>query len=228
MRLETRIFNLERRTEQLEIVAPVGEVITQQMCEDAYALLASTMAPEHFVIVDEYCRLKEEWMTSGIPGSPENPAPREGRGLGERCLDLLSGFLNDSSRPLAMPPQVAQIYLQDPRADHLMDCVRCGYETPVRLLRDAAGLLGPRPDVSDPACNEWSLKLVSLESQALDDPALRLDYFTQCPLCGGEVSGRPYPMECTPAGSHWVGRWSCSSCPPPGKRFPFDSKYLES
>jgi hypothetical protein len=60
--------------------------------------------------------------------------------------------------PLALPPAVAQVYLDDPGVVAIYDCEDCGYEVPIGYAE---------PHTSPPK------------------PVRR--YFDQCPLCGGKT-----------------------------------------
>jgi hypothetical protein len=210
--LKSRMERLEREALSLREAgvlpeSPAEVEDRQRRTDYAHTILAATMSREHQALVVEYWRRRAEWeaLPEGERG-PHNPAPQEGRMLGRRYLDMVSGYVNGSSRPLSLPPEVARVYLEDHLADHLLDCEQCGFEAPVRLLKDLEAVIGPRPEAGD-AFDGWALRRVRAEQDAIEDPSLRLDYFTACPLCGGRVGGRPYPMGCAAEGSFDVGQW---------------------
>jgi hypothetical protein len=103
--------------------------------EEAWAIMSETMSEEHArMVVDAYAAGMQdvrhpEW------GSPAGTLLR-------RCLDALHRrpFGPDTQiKPevaLAMPPDVADVYLSDPDALPLHSCEDCGYRVPHQYFQE--------------------------------------------------------------------------------------------
>lgn len=146
-------MSLERRLERLEQDLHVFQ--REPTEEDmrwaaAWRQVVATMVPEHH-------RVLETHMKDEATGA-------KGRALSHAVADLCDkGYAG----PLAMPQEVAGVYLSDPSAMPLHDCEDCGFRLPIR----------PGQAVATPT----GLK---------NEPAV--SYFKRCPLCGGRTGYYAY------------------------------------
>jgi hypothetical protein len=118
----------------------------------AWEDLLATMAPEH-------ARLASAWLRALLADEDRDT---EADRLGCAAWDVVEHHLRDGE-PLALPPEVAEVYLADREALAIHDCEDCGYRVPIR-------------------CGEQSVvngRVVPVKS------AVR--YFERCPLCGGRT-----------------------------------------
>ncbi len=86
-------------------------------------------------------------------------------------------------RPLVMTPEVAEVYLSDPRAINSGECTECRYRLPVRCGwtdRDGEQRDSERPGGPCNLCGRHMLHLCEPRCGG----SL---YFSECPLCGGFV-----------------------------------------
>jgi len=132
------------RLEALEKVAAANRVRTEtrarHQAEDddrmqkAWAVMESTMSPEHVALIAE---AREQWVGPALE-LRTTPAGR----LLSRCFDAISyaqsrHWPHNTIPPevaLAMPPVVAEVYLQHDDSLPLHDCEACGYRVPHRYF----------------------------------------------------------------------------------------------
>jgi hypothetical protein len=127
---------LTRRLDRLEAAAADA---LQQRWRAAVATMRTTLDPDHGRMVADWLREHVDGKRHGGPcdGDPGHVCPR--------CIDrlnppplargvwlmLLDSVLR-SGAPVAMPPDVAEVYLGDPHAYPANPCSGCGYLLPTR------------------------------------------------------------------------------------------------
>ena len=135
-------MSLPRRVAVLEKAARAE---TEGWFSEALHALAATMAPEHLRVVSEWQQRPD--VRADFRAHPRDPWPaREARlappALVRAAWRLLIRHL-ERGTPVALPPAVAQIYLDDPDAWPCNECTGCGYLAPVRIRWTRSG----RPEV---------------------------------------------------------------------------------
>jgi hypothetical protein len=156
--------SMERRIKFLEQVTPQASVETREsdvQVEARFNSLLESMDPEHarnlldeLHFCDSWCNSKATHRQSGR----RDESNREPRALSHLAQAALSIICAIESGPAALPPQVAQVYIEDPKALPIQDCEDCGYLVPATAPAWSAA--GHRPGRS---------------------------YFERCPLCGGKT-----------------------------------------
>jgi hypothetical protein len=144
--------SLERRMARLETVfRPVLRLPPTEadlVFASALGKLLETMDQKHARIVrDEVASLRDPTKTPGARFSDLTVA----------TILYVEGHIRDGL-PLALPPAVAQVYLDDSGLVAIHDCEDCGYEVPIGYA----------------------------EPQASPPKPVRI-YFDRCPLCGGKT-----------------------------------------
>ena len=144
--------SLEKRMARLETVfRPVlKRPPTEADLAFTWALgkLLETMDQKHARIVqDEVASLRDPTKTPGARFSDLTVA----------AIEYVEGHIQNGL-PLALPPAVAQVYLDEPGLVAIHDCEDCGYEVPIGYAELHAN--PPKP--------------------------ARI-YFDRCPLCGGKT-----------------------------------------
>jgi hypothetical protein len=154
MRLRARVDQLDRRI----------WILSRERWKDACAEIAQTMAKDHRALV-------EGWHTPMIRADfvryPWDPWARRRERLNPpRLVHALYEILEWGVRfgtPLALPPEVAQIYVDDPDAYARDDCEDCGYLAPLRA------------------------RVTRVQNLIVIHR-----YFPSCPLCGGRTGAYRY------------------------------------
>ena len=144
MTLGSRLLALEKRAASATGLAetPLAGLVS----DPAWRVMRQTMSEEHARIVEEAYE-QGRWVIYNTP---------QGRLL-NRCLEAISRpagrwdshWAYKGVRPevaLAMPPEVAQVYLDHPDAVTLDDCCAdCGYRVPIKYFQSCpfcAGKVG--------------------------------------------------------------------------------------
>jgi hypothetical protein len=176
-------MTIRGRVEKIERAAGFETVDDDELpmpFDEALAALRSTMTAEHRRTVDAGFVEMREWQTerdaTRARGEPW-PPPRTVPFLMVRFGDAI--FRRDYGS-LELPPDVAQVFVDEQAQGcpypSMRRCLVCRYWVPVRHYTVYGK--SPRPS--------WATNKV------------RLDYFTDCPLCGGDLD------EPT-----WEGRMCC-------------------
>jgi len=144
--------SLEKRMARLETV--FRPVLKQPPTEadlaftSALRKLLGTMDPRHAcIVVADLARLRDPTTACGSRFSELTVA----------AIQYVERHIQEGL-PLALPPVVAQVYLDDPCLVAIHDCENCGYEVPI-------GYAEPHTNPPKP---------------------VRI-YFDRCPLCGGKT-----------------------------------------
>jgi hypothetical protein len=125
------------RLEKVAAVARASQPARQQDFSESearfdanWAIMAQTMSEEHIQLVVEAYAAGAQYVTSDLYRTP-------GASLLRRCLNALwppkpdwPHSLISPEVALAMPPHVAEVYLQDQHAIPLHECEDCGYRVP--------------------------------------------------------------------------------------------------
>ena len=149
--------DFQRRLDRLEGAFRTQEQEAEEAAEGLQAIrtawdrLAGTMAPEYVRHV------LEEWAREPTVTEPRSRLTRV-------VEDLITWPPPDHL--LTLPPEVAQVYLDDRAAHPIADCEDCGYSVPMR----PEWWQGGTPMTHFPA----------------------VSYFPHCPLCGGHTGVRAY------------------------------------
>ena len=110
--------------------------------------LLATMDQKHArIVVNEVTSLHEPSIEGGTRFGDLTVA----------AIQYVEGHIQEGL-PLALPPAVAQVYLNDPNSIAIHDCEDCGYEVPIGCA--LSNTSPPKPVRS---------------------------YFERCPLCGGKT-----------------------------------------
>lgn len=122
------------------------ESVRDEFVERACDMLAETMAPEHKVLVENELRAHAAWeLTPGpdleSPGLEPAPEPKLGN-LTQVFLHLINFAAMGDPRPIALPPKIAAIYIDEPAAWPLAECRSCGYRMPARLTGESLRYMG--------------------------------------------------------------------------------------
>ncbi len=140
--------------------------------------LAGTMSTEHFEqhVLRESCDpLKELQQLSNLARQFWRMA--KFMALSEEERNRISDRVAHRQYVFALPPEVAQIYIDHPLATAADKCRQCGYLSPVILWT------GSSTDASARAAASLNLPL---------HPGFNcFQFFTRCPLCGGATGGSP-------------------------------------
>ena len=174
--------SLERRIAGLEDIFRTQEQAAEEAAEGLQAILAAwdrlagTMAPEHVRHV------LEEWAREPTVMEPHSR-------LAKVAEDMITWPLPDHLRTL--PPEVAQVYLNDRAAHPFEGGEDCGYRVPARAEwwhaegdgGDVCATLGCgifQPTRLEPFAGA-RIRMVH---------HLPVSYFANCPLCGGRTGVR--------------------------------------
>jgi hypothetical protein len=144
----------------------------------AAAQLAGTMSTEHFEqhVLSESCDpLKDLRQLPNLARQFWRMA--RFMALSEDERNRISDRISHRQYVFALPPEVAQIYIDHPLATAADKCRQCGYLSPVILWT------GSSTDASARAVASLNLPL---------HPGFNcFQFFTRCPLCGGATGGSP-------------------------------------
>jgi hypothetical protein len=189
--LQTRVARLERALppneddvflgtvdEQGIVKAPPAESLDwHERLTKAAEQLAGTMSQEHFEHI---------FRESSGPAKDLRQLPNLARqfwrmarfmALSEEERNRISDRVAHRQYVFALPPEVAQIYIDHPLATAADQCRQCGYLSPVILWT------GSSTDASARAAASLNLPL---------HPGFNgFQFFTRCPLCGGATGGSP-------------------------------------
>ena len=140
----------------------------RQAMEAAWQIMRSTMSPDHArLFIEKYgAALRDGW--DSLRGDPTEH-------FVHHCSGVLRGSFHQDREPYcqirpevryAMPPEVAQVYLDHWRYPHtalpVHDCEDCGFKVPV--------IYGNRRNIEK-------------------------SFFEQCPLCGGKIGWYAYYLK---------------------------------
>ena len=144
--------SLEKRMARLETVfRPVLKPPPTEAdlaSTSALGKLLATMDQKHArIVVDDLARLRDPTTACGARFGDLTMA----------AIQYAEGHIQEGL-PLALPPVVAQVYLDEPGLVAIHDCEDCGYEVPI-------GYAEPHPNPPKPVSR----------------------YFDRCPLCGGKT-----------------------------------------
>jgi hypothetical protein len=119
----------------------------------ALGKLIATMDQKHArIVVNDLARLRDPTTACGARFGDLTVA----------AIQYVEGHIQEGL-PLALPPAVAQVYLDDPGSIAIHDCEDCGYEVPIGY------------------------------SESLGSPAKAVRrYFDRCPLCCGKTGYYAY------------------------------------
>jgi len=163
--------------------------------EEATTRLLSTMAEKHLVLL-------ARWGEKPIKGTKAARLHNEAyRRIGEAVKEH-RGDSVDPVRPLALPREVAQFYLEDPHAATVHDCEDCGYRVPAHID-------DPKPRRKPP----WGVHESSLlghDYGADESSDVFYQPFPDCPLCGSftgyNAFARKHERDTLEADGDWRGR----------------------
>ena len=125
---------LGRRVRKLEVATAAAQ---DARWHAAVTQIRSTMDPDH-------CRLVADWLRANVDGKRLGPCTGDPDHVFPRCLQrlhppslaravwfwLLHHMMTGA--PVAMPPNVAEVYLNDPDAYPTNPCDGCGYLLPTQ------------------------------------------------------------------------------------------------
>ncbi len=189
--LQTRVARLERSlppdkddlylgtvdAQGIVKAPPTEPVDWHEQLMKAAEQLADTMSTEHYEqVLRESCDpLKDLRQLSTLARQFWRMAVF--MALSEEERNRISDHVSHRKYVFALPPRVAQIYIDHPLATAADKCRQCGYLSPVILWT------GSSTDASARAAASLNLPL---------HPGFNcFQFFTRCPLCGGATGGSP-------------------------------------
>ncbi len=160
------------RMERVETALRDAERSDDGPAQAALRTLLKDLSPEQLALVAEEARRDE-------PG----PAARLLDEVSRRAGRHVWPYSFDPVRPLAMPPEVAAVYLRDPGATTArVQCVDCRYQLPVSCPWPT------RPPVRDEERPAGPCLICGEHALWHGRPRCGVTaHFEECPFCGGEV-----------------------------------------
>ena len=154
------IVRLGARLKRLEASMPPATEPIPEWERQAWEQLMSTMSERHAAIIEDEADALYAWATTP-EGSPRPQTPLYDQAL-RRVLDH-DPLLTGPKGPLALPPEVADLYLNEPEARNTTQrCRDCSYAVPA---------IWEYPGRHPVASAAWRI------------------FFPRCPLCGGPIGG---------------------------------------